>query len=300
MDRFLTLRNGLLGGAALLALMVAWGSATSVKEQQRAVLTTWGKFVEVRAPGLNFKVPFVQGFSIYKTTIESLKVEKVNTYTVDNQELDAVFTVVYRIRPQNVERIFREVPDYVDRLETLAIDRFKAEVGKTNVTEIAQSRGPVRDKVFETLKKNAETLFGVEVVDFQITNIDYNKTFREANNAASTAKAKVEQAEQEKRQAVIDAERAKIRAAGEANAAIETARGQADAKLLNANAEAKSTRVKGEAEAAVIRLQTEALAQSERLVELRKAERWDGKLPTSMLSNVVPFMNVDQQIKTGH
>jgi hypothetical protein len=35
------------------------------------------------------------------------------------------------------------------------------------------------------------------------------------------------------------------------------------------------------------------------LVELRKAERWDGKLPTNMLSNVMPFMNVDQQMKAA-
>lgn len=30
------------------------------------------------------------------------------------------------------------------------------------------------------------------------------------------------------------------------------------------------------------------------LVELRKAEKWNGSLPATMLSNVAPFMGVDQ------
>jgi regulator of protease activity HflC (stomatin/prohibitin superfamily) len=280
-----------------VAILLMWTSYFTVSETNRGVLTTWGKFSEVKGPGLHFKVPFMQSVTAFRVDIQSFSEDKVNTYTIDNQELEAHFTVNYRVPALKVENVFKNIPDYSARLHSLAIDRFKAEVGHVNVTEIAQKRGAVRDAIFKNLKIDADRLFGIDIVDFQITNVDFNRSFREANNSASTAKARVEQAEQEKRQAVVDAERAKIKATGEANAAEEQARGAANAVVLNAEAEAKAIRLKGEAQASAIKSQSDALASNPLLIELRKAERWNGELPKQMLSNVVPFMNVDQAAK---
>lgn len=291
--------NGWMVGGGILAILLfftAMGSFFTVRETERAVLTQFGQFIAVKGPGFHLKIPFIQGTVDYPVNIQAFQVDKVNTYTVDNQELDALFTVNYRIPHNAVENVFKRVPDYQQRLISLAIDRFKAEVGRINVTEIAQKRGEVRDRVFRVLKANAAELFELEIVDFQITNVDFNKTFREANNLASTAKAAVEQAEQERRRALVDADRTRIAAAGAANAAEESARGAANARLLAAKAEAEAIRIQGEAQAIAIRAQAEALASNLSLIELRKAERWDGKLPTSMLSNVMPFMSVDQQV----
>jgi uncharacterized membrane protein YqiK len=48
--------------------------------------------------------------------------------------------------------------------------------------------------------------------------------------------------------------------------------------------------MRGQAEATAIRAQAEALQQNAKLVELRKAEKWDGKLPVQVLSSVLPMM----------
>ena len=70
------------------------------------------------------------------------------------------------------------------------------------------------------------------------------------------------------------------------------ARGQAESNLARARAEAEATRVKGEAEASAIKARAEALAQNQNLIELTKAERWDGKLPTTMIpGSAVPFIS---------
>src|SRR4029077_10988963 len=126
------------------------------------------------------------------------------------------------------ERIFREVPDFPQRLETLSLDRFKAEVGKINVTDIASRRGECGRRVLDVLQKDASRLFGLEVTDFQINNFDYTPQYRQAVNQAAIAKTLVERAEQLKRQAEIDADSKKIAAIGEANAIRERARGDAD------------------------------------------------------------------------
>jgi regulator of protease activity HflC (stomatin/prohibitin superfamily) len=282
----------------IIALAVLLAMFT-VAEYERAVVTTFGKYSHVAGPGLNFKIPFVQSATTYRTDVRSLTLTEkndagalkgVNTYTIDNQEVDIVFTIFYRLKPENVRFIYENAQDYKERLFNIAIDRLKAEMGKINVEHLAQKRGELRDSIRAVLKNDAAVL-GLDVTDFQLTNVDYTTSFRKAVEQAAAAKAMVETREQEKQQAMRIAERAKIDAEGKANAQREEAKGAADARLLQATAEARAIELQGEAQAKAIKAQGEALAQNARLVELRKAERWDGKLPVQMLSGVVPFMN---------
>jgi regulator of protease activity HflC (stomatin/prohibitin superfamily) len=301
MDRMNTADGGYLGmsitrstwlvGIAIIALILVWGSYFTVDRHEVGIVTRWGEIKYTADPGLHFKIPIADKATMYRTDIQAFQLSKVNTYTVDNQELDAVFTVNYRVPAKQAERIFREVPDYQQRLETLTLDRFKAEVGKVNVTDIASRRGEVGKRVFEVLQKDAERLFGLEVTDFQINNIDYTPQFRQAVDQAAIAKTLVERAEQLKRQAEIDADSKRITAIGEANAVRERARGDADGNLLRAQAEAQAIKLKGEAEAAAIAAQATALKDNPGLVELRRAERWDGKLPSQVLGAApIPFL----------
>jgi regulator of protease activity HflC (stomatin/prohibitin superfamily) len=225
-----------------------------------------------------------------RNDIQSLQPKgKVNTYTADNQEIDILFTVFYRVPPSKVAFVYENAQDYYERLFNIANDRLKAEMGKVKLEHFAENRGKVRDGVRAILKQDAEVL-GVEVTDFQLTDVDYTKAFRTAVEQASVQKAGVETREWERQQAEKKALTKKIDAEGEANAARETAKGKGDAIVSVATAEARAIQMRGEAEAKAIRAQAEALQQNQKLVELRKAERWDGKLPVQMLSNVLPMM----------
>jgi hypothetical protein len=58
---FATIRRYVLIGLAGLILLTAiLLSFFTVKQYERAVVTTWGKFSYVADPGLGFKIPFVQ------------------------------------------------------------------------------------------------------------------------------------------------------------------------------------------------------------------------------------------------
>jgi uncharacterized membrane protein YqiK len=71
------------------------------------------------------------------------------------------------------------------------------------------------------------------------------------------------------------------------------AQAEADAQLARATAEAEATRIRGDAEAAAIRAKADALRDNAGLIALTQAERWDGKLPTTMIpGSTVPFMNM--------
>jgi regulator of protease activity HflC (stomatin/prohibitin superfamily) len=158
------------------------------------------------------------------------------------------------------------------------VDRLKSEMGKVSVAHVAEQRSGIREKIRKVLQHDAGVL-GIEVTDFQLTNIEYTKGFKSAVEQAVTARQMIETREREAAQEKQVAERNRIKAQGEA-----------DALLARAQAEAKSIQLRGEAEAAAIHAQAEALRQNTGLVELRKAEKWNGALPQQLLSGVVPFM----------
>ena len=282
----------IVGGIISVCLIILFFlTFYSVEQYERVVLTRFGKIVEVSDPGLHFKVPFVNSTKTYRTDILSLTTDKkgVSTYTVDNQEVHVVFTVQYRIRPDKVAFIFENVQDFEARLFQIAEDRLKAEMGKVNTSHVAEKRGDIRDGIKQVLQ-TATTTLGVEIADFQLNNIEYDPTFATAVKQAAAARATVETREQERQQEIKVAEKVKIIAEGKANAVKEEAKGTAEATLVNATAEAKAITLKGEATAVAMRAQAEALSRNPVLVEMRKAETWDGKLPQQLLSGITPFM----------
>lgn len=279
--------------AALVgAIILIQASFTSVAEYERGVVTRFGQFSRVAEPGLNGKLPFIESIRLYRIDIQSLSIPQVQTYTIDNQQLVATININYRIPAEGVVNIYKNVPDYEARLHTMVIDRFKNALGKLNVVQVTQKRSDITADILNTVKGEAARLYGLDVVDFQIVNIDYTEQFEQATEQAMTAKALVEKSEQEKRQAEVVAERAKIEAAGKANAQIEQARGEAESRLAIAKAEAEAIRLQGLAQAEALREQAKAMNASPDLVELKKAEKWNGELPTQMLGGTVPFMQI--------
>lgn len=275
------------------AILVFVMTYFTVAQYEQAVITSWGKFNYVAGPGLHFKVPFRDEAHFYRTDIQKITVDKrsaLNTYTEDNQEVDVIPTTFFRIPVDKVGFVYENARDYEPLLMKMVEDRLKAEMGKINVEGLAKHRGKIRDAIKVTLVNDALVL-GLAVTDFQLNELTYTKSFRTTVEGAAMAKATVETKEQERLQAIKVAQTAKIRAEGVANGVREAAKGEADAIWVKAQAEARSIQARGEAEAKAIRAQAEALQQNQKLVELRKAERWDGKLPTQMLSNVLPIMN---------
>jgi len=80
---------------------------------------------------------------------------------------------------------------------------------------------------------------------------------------------------------------------------VTQAQAEADAQLAQAKADAQATELRGRAEAEAIKARAQALASNQNLVELTKAERWNGVLPTTVLpSGSLPFIDVRQDRKS--
>lgn len=280
-------------GVSAVALLIGIYVMTpfvTIAEYERGVITRLGAVSRTADAGLNFKIPMIESVRVYPVNIQSLVIENVQTYTIDNQQLTAKLNVNYKIPADGVENIYRNVPDYESRLQSLVIDRFKNTLGKLNVIDVTSKRADVTMQVFNTVRDEAQRLFGILVVDVQTVNIDYTDGFEQATEQAMTAKAGVERREQEKRQAQVEAERAQIEATGKANAQIASAKGEAESKLAIAKANAEAIRLEGLARAEALKAQ--GMVVTTELVEMKKAEQWNGQLPAQMLGGTIPLMQI--------
>jgi uncharacterized membrane protein YqiK len=62
---------------------------------------------------------------------------------------------------------------------------------------------------------------------------------------------------------------------------------------MAAKADAETIKLRGDAEATAIKARAEALARNQDLIQLIQAEKWDGKLPQTMVpGSALPFINV--------
>lgn len=99
-------RAGLLAVPVMLFLLYLVSPFFTVGEYERTVVTRFGQFSSLAGPGLHFRIPFVNGLETYPIGIQRLQKDHLNTYTVDNQELDALVTLNFRINENEVRRVF--------------------------------------------------------------------------------------------------------------------------------------------------------------------------------------------------
>jgi len=277
--------------ASVFAAAFLFGSYFTVAQYERGVVSRGGQLHYIADPGFHFKIPFFDVVRIYRVDIQQFTTKPLNTYTVDNQEVDATLTVQWQIPVDQVAFIFTNTPEPEQQLQAMVIDRFKVEGGRINVTEFANNRGSLVKKVYDIVRNEAERLYRIRVTDVQLPNLDYQESFRNAQAQAAVVKTQIEQAQGLKLKADIDATTVQARAAGQANAAIQDARGRAESVTLEAEAGAHATLIRGQAEAEAQKLMATALTQNASLVEYQKALRWNGQLPQAIYAGApIPFL----------
>lgn len=284
-----------VAGVIFFAIL-ALNSFFVVSEGNRGVLTRNGGFVAVESPGLGFKVPFFD--TVHQMEIRNMRMElTVNVYSADTQQYNALLSVNYDLNPAEVERIFKnEGIEYADRrLRPLVEATLKEIAGQFSAQRTIQERNIYGAQVLEAIRA-AAAIYGINVTEVQVTNIDFTDQFENAIEDAMLAKAGVEQQRNILEQRRIQAETVVVDATAEANALRERAQGEADAAVMAAQAEAIRIQQIGEAEAESMRLRSEALSQNPQLTEYTRAlaaMNWDGVLPQQFVpGSALPILDL--------
>ena len=258
----------------LIALTVVGGSFYTVDQGERGVILRNGAVVGTAEPGLGFKLPIVDSIREINVQTQAQLYKDVMVYSRDQQNASLQVSVNYRLASDKVEQIYSEFGGQ-NGIVTRLLDRqvpeeVKNVFGKFNAVTAIQERARLGMEIQEAIQKAAgNNMLIVESV--QVENIDFSDAYEKSIEQRMLAEVEVQKVQQ-------NAEREKV---------------QAEIAVIQAKAQADAVKLQGDAEAHAINARGKALRDNPALIQLVQAEKWDGKLPTTMVpGQTVPFINV--------
>ena len=267
---FLVRRSGLI--AAIVILIIAGGalytqSFARVPAGYRGVLLTWGKPEDkILGEGLNFVIPFVQNIELMNVQVQVTESTE-SAATNDLQEVSATVAVNFRLNPNAVNQIFRELrQDYVSRVIKPNIEEsLKAATAQFRAEALITNRATVKS-VFDGILEERLNVFDIEVVAVSLTDFQFSPAFAAAIEAKVTAEQQALEALNKLEQVRHEAQQQVIQAEAEKNATVARALGEAEAAIIEAEATAEAIEV----------ITSQMTAEYAQYLWLTQ---WDGKLP---------------------
>ena len=206
--------------AAIFALTVVLGCFFTVKQQTRAIIERFGRYVRTATPGLNFKIPYIETIvQRVSLRVQQLIVE-VDTKTLDNVFVKLIVAVQFRVVEGSEADSYYKLQDHVEQIRSYVLDVVRAKVPKMNLDEVFEKKDDIGSAVKSELDVSMK-IYGFEIPNALVTDV----------NPADNVKAAMNEIQTQRR--LQDAASAK----GEANKIL---------VVKNAEAEAESKRLQGE------------------------------------------------------
>lgn len=275
---------GMAALAAIFLLMTVFGGFYTISEGYRGVILRNGSMVGTAQPGFGWKVPFIDSVVEISVQDHYSRYENLPVYSKDQQSATATISVSYRIVSDRVGEVFSQYggqDGLVDRIITRKVnEQFKIVFGRYTAISAIQDRAKLGA---DTSSAIIESIDGPAVITaVQIENVDFSNAYEKSVEERMLAEVAVAKERQN-----LDKEKVL------AEIAVTQAQAKADSVLAQARADADAIEMKGEAEAKAITARTEALKNNAALIELVTAEKWDGKLPVTMIpGGAVPLITI--------
>ena len=275
---------------AVLVLALLAGSFFVVPPNQMAAIRWMGGTVTTKQPlgtGVHFKVPLLEDVDYLQTSQSTYMLPELSVYTNDNQAVKISISVIYQVPASAVLHLLYDVgragnTDIDKTIVPVVRDRALAVFAKYNTLNISDSRAQITEQMKKEVAEALGRLFGINVVDVQLTSIQYSPVFSESVENAVKAKAQAVQAENTVLQRKFEGQQKTVTAQAEAQAKIESAKGIAESTVLEATAQAKAIQLVGQ-----------ALQSNPQYTRFYATQHWNGILPRYMGgSGAVPFVDI--------
>lgn len=278
----------LLVFVVLILICTAFGSFYTIDQGERGIKLRYGAVVSVSEPGFHFKWPFIDDVKLISVRTETMHYQNMSAYSRDQQPAKIIASVTYRVPDSEVEKLYNQyqtVDAFVNRVINRQVPtQIENVFGQFNAITAVQDRARLIKELTDSVKASMKD-DPIIIDSVQVENIIFSEAYEKSVESRMQAEVEVQTEKQKLDKEQINAQ-----------IVVARAKGVADSRLAEARAEAEATRIRGQAEADAIKARAAALAQNENLIELTKAERWDGKLPTTMLPNgAVPFLNMSKE-----
>ena len=269
---------------------IATDCITTIPTGHTGIVTTFGRVENYTfEAGVHAKAPWQQVVKMDNRIQKSIV--EMSCFSSDIQEVDTNYTINYQIEKANAQTIYRTIgPSYYDTIILPRIqESVKSMIAKYDAEELIENREKLSDEIKVDLTDKLAA-YNIEVIDASIENLDFSDAFTDAVEAKQVAAQEKLKAEIQQEQANIEAkaaaERAVIAAEAEAEKAVLEAEAAAEAKKKAADAMAYAGEKEAEANEKI------AASLSDELIEYKKIEEWDGKLPTYVGGDgTIPVLN---------
>lgn len=194
----------------IFVIVLVSESSYTIKEQEQAVVTTFGKAKAVNTAGLHFKIPLIQQVQKVDTTIQGFSIgynmdtgasieDEAMMITSDFNFVNVDFFVEYRISDPVKALYASEEP--VTILKNIAQSSIRMVVGSYNVDSvITTGKLEIQSKIKSSiLEKLEEQDFGIQLVNISIQDaepptVEVMEAFKSVETAKQTAETKVNNA----------------------------------------------------------------------------------------------------------
>lgn len=263
----------------LVVVYAVFGSWYVVDQGERAVVLRLGAIVGESGPGPHFKLPWIDTVRYITVQNQNRQYGSLEAYSRDQQPASLTVSVSYVV--SDASAVYEQYGDLDGAIRRLVDPRAMAEVktifGQYDAVRAIQERAALNADIGRAVT-NAIT-GPVNIISVQVENIDFSEAYEQSVEQRMLAQVEIQRREQNLRTTEVEAEIARTRAEGEANA----------------------IRLRGEAEASAIRARADALRANPDLVQLQAVEKWDGKLPQTMVpGSALPFVNLQPGARSGN
>ena len=180
----------------VVAFILATAAVKILREYERAIVFTLGRFQKVKGPGLVLLIPFIQEMVRVDLRTQVIEIPTQDVISHDNvsMKVDAVlyFNVV------NPERAIIQVQNYLPATNMLAQTTLRAVLGQHELDEMLSERKKLSVDVQSILDSQTET-WGIKVSNVEIRTVELTDNMVKAI-------AKQAEAERDRRAKIIHAE----------------------------------------------------------------------------------------------
>ncbi|QND63536.1 MULTISPECIES: slipin family protein [Mesorhizobium] len=181
---------------ALVVVMFLSAAIRILREYQRGVVFTLGRFTGVKGPGLIILVPFVQQMVKVDLRVVVQDVPPQDVISRDNVSVKVNAVLYFRI--VDAERAIIQVEDFMAATNQLAQTTLRSVLGKHELDEMLAERDKLNSDIQEILDQRTDA-WGIKVSNVEIKHVDLNESMIRAI-------AKQAEAERLRRAKVINAD----------------------------------------------------------------------------------------------
>ncbi|MGE6786117.1 slipin family protein [Ensifer adhaerens] len=180
---------------ALIILVIAY-AIRILREYERGVVFTLGRFTGVKGPGLIFLVPYVQQMVRVDLRTRVLDVPSQDVISHDNVSVRVSAVIYFRVI--DAEKSTIQVEDFMMATSQLAQTTLRSVLGKHDLDEMLAERDRLNEDIQKILDSQTDA-WGIKVATVEIKHVDINESMIRAI-------ARQAEAERERRAKVINAE----------------------------------------------------------------------------------------------